>query len=330
MDSAQRRHRGLRAAIVAITATAALISVGGARAGAAANPTVGPPKLQTIFHGRYAPNWTNLAPVVLDGTTYLFKYNANTGGVAIDLFRPNGHGTVPRWSGWWDPDWTTAMVSNLRGKSYLLTYRTSDGRAALWEFRRGGWGFTRVWATRWRYGWDRITPLFIGNESYLMFYDAIGGVTATTTISATDHGRIHEVWKATTRPNISRFVPFILAGTRYVLTYADRDGSSVITQTDARARGGTKRWHGMQPVDLMALNPFTLNGRRYLLTYSAITGAVMMNEFNAGGAGITQLWRSSWRKGWDRVVTYNLRDKAYVLRYRQSDGGYTIDQALGG
>src|SRR6185436_4537934 len=119
--------RGLRAALVAVAATAAMISVGGVRAGAAADPTVEPPRLQTIMHGRYA----------LDGTTYLFKYNANTGGVAIDLFRPNGKGSVPRWSGWWSPGWTTVMASNLRGKSYLLTYRTSDGRAALWQFRPG-------------------------------------------------------------------------------------------------------------------------------------------------------------------------------------------------
>src|SRR4051812_20948722 len=139
MESAHLRVRGLRAAVVAVAATAAMISVGGARAGAAADPTVEPPTLQTIMHGRYAPNWTNLAPVVLDGTPYLFKYNANSGAVAIDRFRPNGMGAVPRWSGWWTPGWTTVMVSNLRGKSYMLTYRTSDGRAALWQFRQGGW-----------------------------------------------------------------------------------------------------------------------------------------------------------------------------------------------
>src|SRR6185436_13036198 len=172
MECAQLRVRGLRAALVAVAATAAMISVGGVRAGAAADTTVEPPRLQTIMHGRYAPNWTNLAPVVLDGTTYLFKYNANTGGVAIDLFRPNGKGSVPRWSGWWSPGWTTVMASNLRGKSYLLTYRTSDGRAALWQFRPGAWGLSRVWVTQWRYGWDRITPLFLEDDSYLLFYDA--------------------------------------------------------------------------------------------------------------------------------------------------------------
>src|ERR1044071_7724181 len=118
MDSAQLRVRGLRAVVVAVAATAALISVGGARAGAADDPAVAPPRLQTIFHGHAAPNWTNLAPVVLDGTTYMFKYNARSGGVAIDRIRTDGWGMIPRWSGWWNPGWTTVMVSNLGGKSY--------------------------------------------------------------------------------------------------------------------------------------------------------------------------------------------------------------------
>jgi eukaryotic-like serine/threonine-protein kinase len=266
----------------------------------------------------WGPGWTNFMPFRLKGWPHQLSYNATTGRVHLDRFRPGGRGSDARWYSFWEPGWTHFSDFYVGGAPHFVAYHAATGAARFYRIRPELDGCERLGAASWPPALTHVVPFSMQGGAYFLLYNSATGQIRYEKVSAQGAGS-KTAYRGSWDVGWTSFAPFARGDAPHLVVLQrdtghvnyDRippglDGMSVLGETAAAAPGAS-------------LFPL-VTPKRFCFTVYRASGAARIDCVSDDGVGSRTVWAGQWLPNATLAVAFEQEGQPYQLLYDQATG----------
>lgn len=234
--------------------------------------------------------YTHSQSFVLNGETFLFSHNSNTGQTEIWNLKSGGG---PKYSAKWSSGWTNIDFYTFEGEVYFFHQKGASGTAKIIKLNYNSVMNNKLGSTvyegKWSSGWTSTKFFVHNNIAYFLHYKKETGLIRLN--AATKGGSVGKrVYEGKWSKGYTSFSFTENAGSIYLIAQQNSTGKAVISRINT---------------DKMEM---------------AVKAGLISPNLGE------EVYRKNWSTGWSDLVFFNLNKEAYLFHYKNKEGTARIDK----